>query len=122
MPTVPDAFIEWVTRECEDRHWSWNYASERAGLARGSISAWVNQEKRPGIKSCKALARLFRKRPVYVLQLAGHLPKPVSTGVSPEALGIAYSIDELGHPLKESTLQICRDLIEAMKAKLEGEE
>ena len=121
MPIAPDEFIEWITEECKKQNLSWIEASRRAGLSTGSISSYINGVQ-PGLRACKALAKLFHKHPVYVLQLAGHLPKPVSTEISPEALGIAYSIDELGHPLKESTLQICRDLIEAMKAKLEGEE
>lgn len=115
MPAAPDAFIKWITAECESQHWSWNYASERAGLARGSISAWVNREKQPGIKSCKALAKLFRKPPEYILQLAGHLPAPANS--VPDAIETEYRLRQLSHPVRERYMPIIRSALESAEAE-----
>ena len=119
MPTVPDAFIEWVTRECEDRHWSWNYASEKAGLARGSISAWANQEKLPGIKSCKAMAKLFHKPPEYILQLAGHLPEPANS--APDVVEVNYRLRHLSQTVRERYMPIIRSALESAEAEMRRE-
>ena len=131
MPAAQDAFIEWVTTECEDRHWSWNYASEKAGLARSSISAWVNREKRPGIKSCTAIAKLFNRPPEYVLYLTGHLPAPPeASGHDPNVAEIAYRIQRHSHPVRERLIASISSLIdmcdavqeEIAKVRIIGEE
>jgi len=43
-----------------------------AGLSHGAISRIVNGE-RPGLETCKALARYFGVPPEFVLRLAGHV-------------------------------------------------
>ena len=120
MPTEANAFAEWIIEECEKRHWSWNYASERAGLARGAISAYVNREKRPGLKACTAFAHLFNKPPEYVLQLAGRLPKkPAQAAKSPQVAQIEYRLRHVEHfsrEIQEQYLPILEAVFDAMEA------
>jgi len=121
MPTEANAFAEWIIEECEKRHWSWNYASERAGLARGAISAYVNREKRPGLKACTAFAKLFNKPPEYVLQLAGRLPKArAESNRSPQETEIEYRLQHLGHAVREQYFPIISAVLDAAEAA-EGE-
>jgi len=126
MPATANAFTDWIIEECEKRHWSWNYASEQAGLARGAISAYVNHEKRPGLKACTAFARLFNKPPEYILQLAGRLPKPRrDENKPPQVAEIEYRLERLGHPIREQYLPIISailDAAETAQGEIEEEE
>jgi len=114
MPIAPDELIEWLTEECKKRNLSWNEASIRAGLSRNSVSAYINGTQ-PGLYACKALAKLFRKPPEYILQLAGHLPAPANS--VPDAIETEYRLRQLSHPVRERYMPIIRSALESAEAE-----
>lgn len=63
----------WLEEQCEANNWSWREASIKAGLNPGSLSAIITGGQRPGLETCKALAKLFRVSTVLMLQMAGHI-------------------------------------------------
>lgn len=63
----------WLKEQCEANNWSWREASIKAQLNPGSLSAIITGGQRPGLETCKALAKLFRVSPILVLQMAGHI-------------------------------------------------
>ena len=63
---------QWLREKCAERNLSWREASIGSGLNPGAISAIVGGQ-RPGLDSCKALAKFFRVSPILILQLAGHI-------------------------------------------------
>ena len=113
MPIAPDRLIEWLIEECKQRNWTWNEASVNAGLSRNSISSYINGVQ-PGLLACKALAKLFRKPPEYVLQLAGHLPAPADS--DPNAVEVEYRLRRLNHSVREQYLPIIDAVLEAAEA------
>jgi len=119
MPIVPAEFTEFLIEECKQHHWSWNEASTKAGLSRNAISSYVNSQARPGLKACTAFARLFKKPPEYVLQLAGHLPKPrPETAKTPEMAEIEYRLRRAEHfarEIQEQYLPILGAVFDAME-------
>ncbi|MBM3155591.1 MAG: helix-turn-helix transcriptional regulator [Chloroflexi bacterium] len=121
MPIVPAEFTEFLIEECKQHHWSWNEASTKAGLSRNAISSYVNSQARPGLKACTAFARLFKKPPEYVLQLAGHLPKPRrDENKPPQVAEIEYRLEQLSHPIREQYLPIISAILDAAETA-EGE-
>jgi len=120
MPIAPDRLIQWIIQECEQRNWTWNEASIRAGLSRNSISAIIRGTQ-PGLKTCVALARVFNCPPEYVLQLAGHLPKTrAESNRSPQETEIEYRLHHLGHAIREQYLPIISAVLDAAEIA-EGE-
>lgn len=66
---------QWLKDKCAERNLSWREASIGAGLNPGAVSA-ILKGQRPGLDSCKALAKFFHVSPILLLQLAGHIEKP----------------------------------------------
>lgn len=68
---TPERMIVWINQMLEERGWSARQASLRAGLGHCGISS-ILSGVRPGLKRCRALARLFGYPEDFVLWLAGH--------------------------------------------------
>jgi hypothetical protein len=69
---------QWLEEKCNEQNLSWREASIKADLNPGAISAIMGGQV-AGLESCKALAKLFRVSPVFVLRLAGHLEDPANS-------------------------------------------
>ena len=72
-PVTPPEFIEWLDAQLREKGYSDAEASRRGGLSHSAIYE-IRNGIRPGVKKCRALARVFSVPPDVVLRLAGHLP------------------------------------------------
>lgn len=116
MPVAPNGLIDWLIDELEQKNWSPNEASQKAGLSRNSLSTYINGTQ-PGLHACKALARLFNKPPEYVLYLAGHLPAPPGADAfAPDVAEIAYRIQLRDHPIRERLIDQINALLDTTDA------
>jgi len=64
----------WLRERCEENNLTWREASIQAGLNAGSVSAIMGGQK-PGLETCKKLARLFRVSVIDILYWAGHVER-----------------------------------------------
>ena len=64
----------WLREHCEENNLTWREASIKAGLNAGAVSALMSGQ-RPGLETCKKLAKLFRVSVVDVLYWAGHVER-----------------------------------------------
>jgi len=64
----------WLRERCEENNLTWREASIQAGLNAGSVSSIMGGQK-PGLETCKKLARLFRVSVVDILYWAGHVER-----------------------------------------------
>ena len=115
--TTPPAFLEWLDSQLRDHRYADSEAAMLAGLSHGAIYD-VRNGQRPGVKKCRALARLFDVPEEYVLRLAGHLhPLPPDNGRTPEArykLGkIAEIVDHLPPDIQDEMLDSVIAILQA---------
>lgn len=78
-----EELIDWLNGQLARTNLSASEASERAGVARGTVSGILNG-RIPGLEVCKALARLFNVPAETVLRLAGHLRNPPDISLADE--------------------------------------
>ncbi len=71
---VPEEFIHWLMDQIKTRGWTIRETARRAGISHTSISYTLGGDP-PSFDTCMALARAFDAPPIFVLTLAGLLPK-----------------------------------------------
>lgn len=67
------AFVDWLNKRLNDRHWNQSELARVSGLSRGSISHVVNGTRKPGVDFCTAIAEAFKIDAEEVLRAAGLL-------------------------------------------------
>ena len=115
---------EWIVAECAARGLTWAEASRRAGVDKSSISLIVRGQ-RPGIATCRALARVFDVPVEQVLRLAGHLEGSSQERTLPPVLRIlVQELEQLPDEMQEPLLDAWRAMLDATRiaAKLREEE
>ena len=68
-------FIDWLKNQMSAHDWGIRETARRADVSHTSISNIINLEEQPTFETCKALAKAFDVSPIFVLELAGQLPK-----------------------------------------------
>lgn len=95
MINMNNEFINWINRELEERGWSQQELSRRAGLSQSAISMVLNGRE-PGWDFCEKIAGPLGKSTRAVMELAGKLERPPSVGDPhlDNLLDIAQNLDE----------------------------
>lgn len=75
MQTVPPEFVHWLEDRLNEKNWGIREAARHIGVSHPTISDILTVGKTPSFDTCIAIARTFKAHPVYVLKLAGLLPK-----------------------------------------------
>lgn len=119
--TTPPEFLEWLDRQLRDHEWSDSNASRRAGLSRVAIYD-IRSGLRPGVKKCRALARLFGYPEDYVMRLAGHLEplRPASGGAEADPVR-AELIRQISDELYKLPVERGRRIAEAFLVLVQAE-
>jgi transcriptional regulator with XRE-family HTH domain len=66
--------VKWLTKQVEERGWTYNELGRRAGLSSGHISLVTTERQKPGYEFCVKIAQALQQPPEKVLRLAGLLP------------------------------------------------
>lgn len=66
-----DMLLDWIIDNMQARGWNQTDLARMSGLNTGAVSNLLNRKRRPGIKSCTAIAHAFRVHPSVVLKMAG---------------------------------------------------
>lgn len=64
-------FVEWLQSELDSRGWRPIDLIKKSGIDSGLLSKIQSGERRPGLDTCRAIARAFSMRDVDVLRIAG---------------------------------------------------
>lgn len=112
-----EQLIQWLNEQCEEGNMTWREASLKAGLNPGAISAIMNGQ-RPGLETCKALAKLFDVPVEFVLRIAGHLPPhPDHADLAPTAQAELEEIERIVRGLPEDLQdEFAREILAMAKA------
>lgn len=71
MDMAPQEFIDWLQKEMDQRNLGIRETARLAGVSHPTVSDILNG-KRPSIKTCKALAKVFGREERWVAILAGY--------------------------------------------------
>jgi len=110
MNEAPEEFVSWLKQEFEKRNWAIRAAARRIGVSHPTISDIVTLQKQPSYETCMAIAKAFNKSPVWILRLAGLLPK-----IEP----LNFDFDEWRHVLANISDTDRAELMEIARGKLE---
>lgn len=69
-------FVEWLKEEMRVRHLTQAELARRSGIRQPMIHRWLKGEWGPSANSAFALANGLGLDPEYVLEVAGHRPRP----------------------------------------------
>lgn len=104
--------------ELKERDWKDSDATRRSGLSHTAIYE-IRSGIRPGVKKCRALARLFGYPEEHVLRLAGHLPAlPRDAGLSPRAQADLEQIRRYVEMMSPERQERATDLLAEMAREL----
>ena len=116
--SVDTTFISWLYAEIEKRDLSLRQLGRMAGVSAVAISNVLNENRKPGIRLCRGLARAFQIPPEDVLRRAGLLPPaPPESASLNEAL---FLFRQLHPDTQDQVLAMLRGLVEHYVAKKEG--
>lgn len=114
---------QWLKEKCTERNLSWREASIGAGLNPGSISAIMGGQ-RPGLDSCKALAKFFRVSPILILQLAGHIEESIPSNHpalrDPGFAELADDWPRIPRAVQENLLNVAKIYLDLLDKKARG--
>ena len=69
-------FGTWLQEQLTARQWERIDLARRLDVPRGTVTRWLNGDRRPSTEKCRDLAEVLRWPPEYVLWKAGHLERP----------------------------------------------
>jgi len=69
----PD-FAQWLQSELDLHRWSRADFARLTGISAPQITRILNREQQPGEESIKAIARVLKKKQLFLYQIAGKLP------------------------------------------------
>lgn len=64
-------FAQWLESEMKARGWRQADLIKRSGISSGLLSQILSGQRRPGVDTCRAIARAFGLSDMQVLELAG---------------------------------------------------
>jgi transcriptional regulator with XRE-family HTH domain len=88
-------FSQWLQREIEQRGWRQSDLARHSGIDSGLISRILNGERKPGIETCRAIARAFGLADIQVLDIAGLATNQDRAKFSPTIEAIAMMLNDL---------------------------
>lgn len=101
----PSEFIPYLKRLLAERNESYRQASLGAGLDRGAVWRFIEQETRPHRDACILLAQHFGVNPNEMLQAAGYEPIPLfdlsladPDEYPPEVKAVARALARIAEP------------------------
>ena len=72
---APKEFLDWFRAEIEQRGWSLRETAKHADLLPSTLSDLLTIGEQPSLETCKGLATAFDVSAIFVLELAGQLPR-----------------------------------------------
>lgn len=96
MTTVSD-FSQWLEKEMKARDWRQKDLIAHSGINSGLLSQILSGQRRPGVETCRSIARAFGLADIQVLEIAG-----LATDRDPAKFG----------PIIEATATMLKDLSE----------
>lgn len=72
---APKEFLDWFRAEIDQRGWSLRETAKHAELSPSTLSDLLTIGEQPSLETCKGLAIAFDVSPIFVLELAGQLPR-----------------------------------------------
>lgn len=96
MANVRD-FSAWLESEMRARDWRQKDLIARSGISSGLLSQILSGQRRPGLETCRAIAKAFGLSEIQVLEIAGLVIRDER---------VAYN------PIIESTASMLKDLPE----------
>lgn len=103
-----ETFNEWLENELKKRSWNQNQLAKRSGLAHGTISNILNNNKGFGPESLLAIARALKIPPETIFRAVGWLPESKDFTKDQELILHYYSL------LDQDKKEIVIKLIESM--------
>jgi len=104
-----NTFVNWLNQQIELRGWCYADIAKRGHISNSSISKVINDQSRPGIDFCRAVARAFNLPDDQVMRRAGLLdPLPPEVEDERTALTLFRRLD---HRLRGATLIIMQNLL-----------
>lgn len=70
MADITD-FSTWLQTELDQRGWKQSDLAKRSGMDSGLLSRLLNGERKPGVDTCRAIAKAFNLKDIQVLAIAG---------------------------------------------------
>jgi transcriptional regulator with XRE-family HTH domain len=108
-----ETFDQWIITELKKRNWNQNELAKRAGIAHGTVSNIINNNKGVGESSLRAIARAFKYPPEIVFRAAGLLPQVQQSSETEEKL--LYLFTELSDEQRGMVLEYMQFLLSKNK-------
>ncbi len=107
MSNVSD-FSTWLESELKARDWRQADLIKRSGISSGLLSQILSGQRRPGVGTCRAIAKAFGMKEIQVLEIAGLASDNDLTKFSPVVEAIAAMLDELSEADQEEIRAMVR--------------
>jgi len=110
MPNVNE-FADWLNDQLRTRDWKQSDLVRRSGVNSGLISQILSGQRRPGVDTCRGIAKAFGLRDIDVLRAAG-LATP-----EPPALDVRERVRRQLDELTEEQLKVVERTARALLAE-----
>jgi len=116
MSTARD-FSTWLEGELKARDWRQADLIKRSGINSGLLSQILSGQRRPGVETCRAIAKAFGLKDIQVLEIAGLATDSDDRKFSPIVQATAAMLNDLSEEDQEDIRAIVRSKWERTQRK-----
>jgi transcriptional regulator with XRE-family HTH domain len=106
--TAASDFADWLESELKARDWRQADLIKRSGINSGLLSQILSGQRKPGVETCRAIAKAFGLRDIQVLEIAGLATDQERKKFSPIVEATAAMLNELSENDQEEIRAMVR--------------
>jgi transcriptional regulator with XRE-family HTH domain len=110
-------FSVWLESEMRARDWRQADLIKRSGINSGLLSQILSGQRRPGVETCRAIAKAFGLKDIQVLEIAGLATDNDRTRYNPIVESAAAMLNELSEEDQEDFRALVRSKWERKQRK-----